>query len=76
MLGKTIQERRKTRGLTQTDLSRLSGVPQTTISGWERGFKPRAADLHKVARALCCTIEELLGYETAATPATEQDGRG
>lgn len=28
---------RKMKGLSQTELSKLCGIPQTTISDWERG---------------------------------------
>ena len=60
MVSQAIVSKRKELGLSQSGLSELSGVPQTTISGWERGIKPTAVDLLKVASALNVTVDYLL----------------
>ena len=57
-----IKAIRETRGLTQSELSKLSGVPQGVISYIESGKTrtPRIDTLQAVAKALGCSIEELL----------------
>lgn len=37
MFGQWIKEKRIEKGWTQADLAKVSGIPQTTISGWESG---------------------------------------
>ena len=42
LFGKKLRELRKHRGLTQSELGDLSGIPQSTISNWEIGVsEPR-----------------------------------
>lgn len=39
----TIQQIRIAKGMTQTEVTMLSGIPLSTISGWERGERvPRS----------------------------------
>lgn len=53
---------RATKGLSQSDLARLSGVKQGVISDIESGqtSSPRLDTVKKLADALGCTIDELL----------------
>lgn len=37
MFGNWVNTKRKEKGWTQAELSIRSGIPQTTISGWETG---------------------------------------
>jgi len=61
---------REQRRLSQKQLSILSGVPQQTISAIEQGARknPGISTLQLLAKALSCTIEEIL--------ADEKDGEG
>lgn len=62
---KKLRELREKRGLKQGELAKILGVGRTTVTLWERGVnKPRADMLPSVARALRCTIDELLCHET------------
>ena len=55
---------REGRGLTQEDLSRLTGLHPTAISQFERGRRvPTLQNLIKLSIALRSTIDELLGVE-------------
>lgn len=57
----TIARLRIERGLTQTQLARLVGCPQQTITRWETGQRnPGMKSLVKLARALGCTLDELV----------------
>jgi transcriptional regulator with XRE-family HTH domain len=47
------------RGMTQTQLSTLSGVPQGSISRFDKNSRHEAAHLFSIARALGVAIEEL-----------------
>ncbi len=61
-----LAELRTAAGISQQELGRLSGVPQGVISTIESGATkhPRTDTAAKLARALGCTIDELLGDET------------
>lgn len=53
---------RESKGLTRTDLAKLSGVPYRTITNWELGIR-KIKDVYqikKVAEALETTIENLI----------------
>ena len=53
---------RKTKGLTQENVSSLANVPLRTISRWEAGkTTPSVKTLVKVAKGLGCSTDELLG---------------
>lgn len=59
---------RKKKKLSQTDLSKMCNIPQTTLSDWERGkSEPGVANALKIARALDITISELLCDEASNT---------
>lgn len=49
----------KERNLTQTELAKMSGVPQGTISRFDRNFRYEANNLFSIAKALNLKIEDL-----------------
>lgn len=57
-----LQRMREKRKLTQEELSRASGIKQQTISAIESGRNkyPRADTLFHLAKALRCTIDDLI----------------
>ena len=58
--GKAIRKMREKFGISQSKLSEMTGIPQTTISGWERGIEPKIKEIKKIAAALNCSYQELL----------------
>ena len=57
-----LQMIRKQKGINQTRLAQLSGVHRVSIVRYEEGrTTPNARNALKLARALGCTIDELLG---------------
>lgn len=60
---------RKSSGLSQQELSRRSGVKQGIISLIESGTTqfPRVDTAAKLARALGCTVDELIGEDAKET---------
>lgn len=57
----TLARLRMERGLTQAQLAGLVGCPQQTITRWETGQRnPGMKSLVKLARALGCTLDELV----------------
>ncbi|WP_176044868.1 helix-turn-helix transcriptional regulator [Lactiplantibacillus plantarum] len=62
--GERLIQFRNKRGLTQSKLSDLSGVPQTTISGIENTSKtPGLRTAIKLASALEINVKDLLPKE-------------
>lgn len=74
ILSKQLKEILAKRGLTISQIARISGVPKQTISDWVIGRKPRSlANLKKVADALDTTIDELcFGKVKTKAPAFEE----
>lgn len=65
-IGERIKRQRLERRLTQTELAERSGVRQSLISRLENGTRdnPGADVLRRLARALGCTTDYLVGmYE-------------
>ena len=62
-IGERIQRLRGRRNWSQADLAELSGVKQSLLSRIERGSRPNpTADvLRKLATALGCTTDYLIG---------------
>jgi len=61
-VGNNLKAIRKTRGYTQEELARLSGVARINIARYETGeVKPGADNLVKLAAALSVTVDELIG---------------
>jgi len=56
-----LRERRQSKGLNQTELADAAGCRQSTISQIETGKRRGSLDLlAAVARALGCTVDDLL----------------
>lgn len=59
-----IKELRVSAGLTQAQLAKKMNVDQSCVSLWESGKTSPAKKLHKkLAKVLCCTIDDLLKEE-------------
>jgi len=54
-----LKRMRMLRGLLQTELARLSGVTQASISKMEKNGIKRADKAMALARALQCTVEDI-----------------
>lgn len=75
-LPENVRKRRKQFRLSQADLSRKSGVPQTTISAIETGARsPTAETIVMLARGLECSVDDLLDstQEENKNPIAETD---
>jgi transcriptional regulator with XRE-family HTH domain len=60
--GARLAALRKAAGLSQGELARALGVPQSSIGYWETASKPPRSDiLPKLAKLLGVRVEELLG---------------
>lgn len=67
-LKNNLRQLREARGLTQEQLSRLSGIPRATWANLESGTaNPTVSVLVKVAAALQVPVEELIGAPRATT---------
>ena len=65
-LGKNIRQLRTTRGATQQQMARLSGLPRATWANLESGAaNPTLQVLQRVALALSVSIEELIAMPKA-----------
>lgn len=64
-LGKYLKQFRVKKGLTQSELSALSGIAEETISLIENRHRenPRIDTLNKLCKALGCDVWELLSGE-------------
>ncbi len=55
MIGKILRRMRKEKGMNQTELADMLNIDQTTLSGWERGYRqPTYEAIH--------TIADICGY--------------
>lgn len=64
-MSNNIKELRIKAGLTQKDLAEKSNVPYRTIQDWE-DCRVKTSDvykLHRIAKVLECTIEDLINFE-------------
>ena|SRR5690606_3624504 len=71
MIGKRIQEFRKKRGLSLTELAERAGVAKSYLSNVERGIQsnPSVQFLEKVSGVLGVAIEHLIHVEDDTDPA-------
>lgn len=52
------------KGYTYNLISKKTGIPQSTISGWfNRGNSPRLEDIVRIADFLQCSVDYLIGRE-------------
>ncbi|HKO53710.1 MAG TPA: helix-turn-helix domain-containing protein [Polyangiaceae bacterium] len=67
--GARLAALRKAAGLSQAELARALGVPQSSVGFWETASKPPRSDiLPKLAKALGVRVEHLLGSAPVAAP--------
>ena len=72
-----LQMIRKQKGISQTRLAQLSGVHRVSIVRYEEGrTTPNARNALKLARALGCTIDDLLGEKKDHDGLTESPNEG
>lgn len=71
-IGQVIRESRKRKGLTQTDLARLSCSTQQLISFWETGRQlPSVYSLVRIAHALDLEVKISFGGGESCSPETK-----
>ena len=59
-----IEQKRKEKGLLQSDLARELGVTQGAISQWEKGTtQPAIKYLVRMAQIFSCTVDDLLAVK-------------
>ena len=62
-----LKQKREEVGLSQSDLSALTGISVRVIQNYEQDVRPlngaRAITVYKIAKALHCTVEDLLEIE-------------
>lgn len=62
-----LREIRKNRNLSQVELAKLAGVPQSYISELESGIsKPGLETLVKLTKALDCKLDDLVDVEAVS----------
>jgi Predicted transcriptional regulator with C-terminal CBS domains len=63
-ISEEIKKRRKENGLTQKQLALLSGLSESAIRQYELKLRtPKTEQLQKIAEALGCSINSLLGVD-------------
>lgn len=61
MIGEKLKQLRKSKGMNQEELARLSGVSRNSIVNWETGKRmPRADDITRLAMILGVSESELI----------------
>lgn len=66
---KTIMSERK---ITQSELSKLTGIRQSSISDWLNGrYEPKQDKIYLIAQALGVSPSWLLGYDETTSNQTE-----
>ena len=59
-----IFEQMKNKGLSQKEFSKITGIPESTISDWKKkGNTPKAEKLYDISHALGISLYELLGVD-------------
>lgn len=57
----TLKERRESLNLTQTQLAEIIGTSPGRISNWESGCGMNNENAKRLASALHCSLEDILG---------------
>lgn len=59
-----LKQIREAAGMTQAELAKLTGISVRVIQNYEQGTRPlngaRAITVYQTAKALNCTVEDLL----------------
>jgi transcriptional regulator with XRE-family HTH domain len=65
-LGKNVKKKRLSIGMSQEEFGDKAGLHRTYISHLEQGLRnPTYTTLEKIAKALKCSVAELLGEKNA-----------
>lgn len=76
-IGEKISELRRNAGLTQRDLALKIGVTPSAVGNYEQGVSfPREEVLYRLFEALCCTPNELFGFEEETVTIAARKGGG
>jgi len=72
--GKRLRERREQAGFSQTEVAKQTGIIQRDLSLLERGKKQAlwAGTLLRLAEALGCSLDYLVGRTDDPTPPTKR----
>lgn len=64
-MSNNIKQLRLSAGLTQEKLANDAGISKRAIEEWEANRKPPTDvyKLHRIAKVLGCTIEDLINFE-------------
>lgn len=69
-----MADARRARGLSQTDLARISGIEQANISAIERGHRvPGTATLHRLLHSCGFELTAVAGHRVMALPPPDAD---
>lgn len=76
-IGELVRRQRKALDLNQQDLGEMFGINQSSVAKWERGAKPAASHLPKIAKFLDLPLEAVLAIyheapEASFTEAVEE----
>ena len=75
-IGENLRARRVQLKMTQTDLSRKTGIKQPTISAIENGVnKPAIETIMLLSDALGCTVSDLVGQSSPVQPKERRTSR-
>jgi len=75
-IGSRIKAKRKEKRFTQIELADLVNVSSQVISNWERGYSDLSSDdVARLADALECSTEYLLGKTDDPKPINEKEER-
>lgn len=62
IVGENIRKRREARGFSKKELAARACCAEQQVGKWEKGLHlPDTANLLRLADALACTVDELLG---------------
>lgn len=68
-IGAAIRRQREAVGMTVVELARQLGISRNTLANYESGrTEPTASELVRLADALGCTVQDLLGGSAAPAP--------
>ncbi|MCI5941475.1 MAG: helix-turn-helix domain-containing protein [Ligilactobacillus animalis] len=74
MIGSRIKDLRKSKKMSQSDLGKMIGVSQTTVTAWETGrAEPASAYISKLADFFNVSADYLLGRPEKKTDTTKSD---
>lgn len=73
VIGELVRRKRRGLGMNQQDLGDYFGINQSSVAKWERGARPAARHLPKIAKFLEVPLEEMLSLYHDAPEASVSD---